>query len=92
MQFTALKINQPSNSLEEKDYDKAVSYIEFLDNARKEEKIQKEKSAENKVDVEAVVDSLVGAIPNMGKTLEEYRSERLKNEIVTRNPGDGGSR
>ena len=71
MQVTALKINQLLNNLEEEDYDKAVSYIEFLVNSRKKEKIQKEKNAENKVDVEAVVASLVGAIPNMGKTLEE---------------------
>ena len=78
MQATALKINQLLNNLEEEDYDKAVSYIEFLVNSRKKEKIQKEKNAENKVDVEAVVASLVGAIPNTGKTLEEYRSERLK--------------
>ena len=41
-------------------------------------KINREKNAENKEDVEAVVASLVGAIPDMGKTLEEYRSERLK--------------
>lgn len=27
---------------------------------------------------ESLVDSLVGAIPNTGKTLAEYRSERLK--------------
>ena len=77
MQATALRINQLLNNLEE-DYDKAVSYIESLVNARKKEKAQREKKAANKVDVEAVVASLVGAIPNMGKTLEEYRSERLK--------------
>ena len=43
MQSTALKINQLLNSLEEEDYDKAVSYIEFLVNARKKEKIQRGK-------------------------------------------------
>ena len=78
MQATALKINQLLNNLEEEDYDKAVSYIEFLVSSRKKEKAQRESNAENKVDVEAVMASLVGAIPNMGKTLEEYRIERLK--------------
>lgn len=34
---------------------------------------------EDKADVEAVVASLIGAIPDTGKTLEEYRNERLKN-------------
>ena len=28
--------------------------------------------------IEAIVDSLVGIIPDMGKSLEEYRAERLK--------------
>ena len=78
MQATALKLNQLLNNLEEEDYDKAVSYIEFLVNSRKKEKVQGENKTEKKADVEAVVASLVGAIPNMGKTLEEYRIERLK--------------
>lgn len=42
------------------------------------EKMKREKTAEDRVDVEAIVASLVGAIPDTGKTLEEYRSERLK--------------
>ena len=28
-------------------------------------------------DIAALVDSLVGSVPNSGKTLEEYRNERL---------------
>ena len=28
--------------------------------------------------IEAIVDSLVGIIPDMGKSLEDYRAERLK--------------
>ena len=35
-------------------------------------------SIENNLDNDNIVDSLVGAIPNSGKTLSEYRSERLK--------------
>lgn len=35
-------------------------------------------SSPNKENKDYLVDSLVGAIPNSGKTLEEYRSERLK--------------
>lgn len=35
-------------------------------------------SAQNKKNQDALVDSLVGAIPKSGKTLEEYRSERLR--------------
>ena len=35
-------------------------------------------STKNKKNQDALVDSLVGAIPKSGKTLEEYRSERLR--------------
>ena len=35
-------------------------------------------SAQKKSDQNNLVDSLVGAIPNSGKSLDEYRSERLK--------------
>ena len=78
MQATALKINKLLESLEKEDYDKAVSYIEFLVNTRKKEKAKREKTAKDNIDVEAIVSSLVGAIPDTGKTLDEYRNERLK--------------
>ena len=61
--------------LDEGDYDKVVSYIEFLVDAKKKKR-KEERAAEEQVDVDMIVASLVGSIP--GKTLEEYRSERLK--------------
>lgn len=63
--------------LDERDYDKVVSYIEFLVDAKRK-KVKEKKAAEEQVDVDAIVASLIGAIPDTGKTLEEYRSERLK--------------
>lgn len=33
---------------------------------------------ETQESIESVVDSIVGAVPDSGKTLEEYREERLK--------------
>lgn len=33
---------------------------------------------EKQESIESIVDSLVGAVPNSGKNLEEYREERLK--------------
>lgn len=78
MQSMALKINNLLEDLDEEDYDKAVSYIEFLVSARKREKKKQETLTENREDVEAIVKSLTGIIPDTGKTLEEYRSERLK--------------
>lgn len=38
MQSAALKLNCLLENLEEEDYDKAVSYIEYLVNVRKKEK------------------------------------------------------
>ena len=78
MESMALKITPRLEDLDEEDYDKAVSYIEFLVSARKREKKKKETLTENREDVEAIVKSLTGIIPDTGKTLEEYRSERLK--------------
>lgn len=78
MHSMALKINHLLGDLEEEDYDKAVSYIEFLISARKKEKIKREALAEDVEDVESIVKSLTGIIPDTGKTLEEYRNERLR--------------
>lgn len=78
MQSIDLKINHLLGKLEEEDYDKVVSYIEYLVDARRKAQIQKERETENKEDIESIVASLVGAIPDTGKTLEEYRNERLK--------------
>lgn len=77
MQLTAIKLNSLLEDLEEEDYDKAVSYIEFLVSRRKEQ-ISDKKSITDETYVETIVSSLTGAIPDMGKSLEEYRSERLK--------------
>lgn len=35
-------------------------------------------SSSNKINNDSLVDRLTGAIPNSGKSLSEYRSERLK--------------
>lgn len=78
MQSASIKINHLLESLDEEDYDKAVSYIEFLVEVRNREKLKKEKSVKNQAEVEEIVASLIGSITDTGKTLEEYRSERLK--------------
>ena len=78
MQSASIKINHLLESLDEEHYDKAVSYIEFLVEVRNREKLKKEKSVKNQAEVEEIVASLIGSIPDTGKTLEEYRSERLK--------------
>lgn len=54
-----------------------VSYIEFLVHNRKEQLLNK-KYTENNSDIESIAASLTSAIPDTGKSLDEYRSERLK--------------
>lgn len=78
MRSKALKINHLLEDLDEEDYDKAVSYIEFLVSVRKREKKKNETLAEDRENVESIVKSLTGIIPDTGKTLEQYRDERLK--------------
>ncbi len=77
MQSAAVKLNSLLENLEEEDYNKAVSYIELLVSRRKEQRSDR-KSEEGDTDIEAIVASLTGAIPDSGKSLAEYRSERLK--------------
>lgn len=84
MQSTAIKLNSLLENLEEEDYNKAVSYIEFLVTRRTGQTPDK-KTAEDGADVETIVSSLIGAIPDMGKSLEEYRNERLKKEDMIKN-------
>ena len=38
----------------------------------------KQKAEKNRADVDSVIASLTGILPDTGKTLEEYREERLK--------------
>ncbi len=83
MQSVNLKINHLLESLDEEDYDKVVSYIEFLVESRKKDKMKKEESVKNQTEVEAIIASLIGSIPDTGKTLEQYRSERLKKYEVS---------
>lgn len=80
MQSMALKINHLLEDLDAEDYDKAVSYIEFLASTRKRQKAKVNAVSEEREDVGAIVRSLTGIIPDTGKTLEEYRSERLRNK------------
>ena len=77
MQSAAVKLNSLLENLEEEDYNKAVSYIELLVSRRKEQRSDR-KSEEGDTDIEAIVASLTGASPDSGKSLAEYRSERLK--------------
>lgn len=78
MQSASMRINHLLEHLEEEDYDRVISYIEFLIDSKRKEQMQQKKAVRDKADVEAIVDSLTGVLPDTGKTLEEYRNERLK--------------
>lgn len=77
MLSTAQNLNHLLQNLDKEDYDKAISYIEFLASRRKKE-TARQKAEKNRTDVDSVIASLTGILPDTGKTLEEYREERLK--------------
>ena len=77
MLSTAQNLNHLLQNLDKEDYDKAISYIEFLVSKRKKE-TARQKAEKNRTDVDSVIASLTGILPDTGKTLEEYREERLK--------------
>ncbi len=77
MLSTAQNLNHLLQNLDKEDYDKAISYIEFLASRRKKE-TSKQKVEKNRTDIDSVIASLTGILPDTGKTLEEYREERLK--------------
>lgn len=77
MHSTTLEINHLLESLDEEDYGRAISYIKFLIDSKKKEKIINEKEFD-KTDIDDIISSLTGIIPDTGKTLAEYRNERLK--------------
>ena len=80
MLSTAQNLNHLLQNLDKEDYDKAISYIEFLASRRKKE-TSKQKVEKNRTDIDSVIASLTGILPDTGKTLEEYREERLKKSI-----------
>lgn len=57
------------NDLPEKQIEIVYSYVTFL-------KTQSEKEKSTK-SVDDILDSLIGIIPDQGKTLEEYKEERI---------------
>lgn len=60
------------NALPEKQIEAIYSFVQFLSSQQK---------TERPADIESLDDifaNIVGAVPNTGKTLEEYREERIR--------------
>ena len=68
----ATRVNELLSHLDEDDYNKVISYIEFLSKNK-----GKEAKAHSKQEVDSIVDSLTGVLADDGKSLQEYREERL---------------
>ncbi len=75
MQSAAMKINNLWENLEEDDYNKAVSYIEFLI-SRKSKLVSDKKFAEDKADIGTIAASLTGAIPDASASPEPLALHR----------------
>ena len=83
MTSTALQVNRLLENLEEEDYKMAISYIEFLSEERRKKYFGENGHNSSKVQVDQIVDSLTGILPDSGKSVREYRMERLKKyEII----------
>ena len=77
MTTMALQVSRLLENLEEEDYKMAISYIEFLAEERKKKYYGGRKPGTTKTQVNQLVESLTGILPDSGKTVEEYRMERL---------------
>jgi len=60
------------NDLPESEIEVIYSFVQFLTSKQTAEKIVDTESLED------ILNKIVGAVPDTGKTLEEYRKERLK--------------
>ena len=60
------------NDLPENEIEVIYSFVQFLTSKQTAEKIVNTESLED------ILNKIVGAVPDTGKTLEEYRKERLK--------------
>ncbi|RKI23054.1 hypothetical protein D7V82_17560 [bacterium 1xD8-6] len=60
------------NDLPENEIEVIYSFVQFLTSKQTAEKIVDTESLED------ILNKIVGAVPDTGKTLEEYRKERLK--------------
>lgn len=65
------------NRLPEKQVEIIYSFVQFLDaKQRVEESVNEEP-------IDEIIEKIVGAIPDTGKSLEEYRGERIKEKYET---------
>ena len=60
------------NKLPEKQIEDIYSYVQFVSS---QQEIQKQ---QNKEDIEDILNHIIGIIPDTGKSLEEYREERIQ--------------
>ncbi len=60
------------NDLPEKQVEIVYSYVQFISSQHQKEKITDTDS------LEAIFQNIVGVLPDTGKSLEEYRDERIK--------------
>jgi hypothetical protein len=77
MTTMALQVSRLLENLEEEDYKMAISYIEFLAEERKKKYYGDGKPGTTKTQVNQLMETLTGILPDSGKAMEEYRTERL---------------
>lgn len=61
------------NTLPDNDVEKVYTFIQFICSQH----ITKKMSNEDE-NIEDILNSIIGSVPDTGKTLEEYKSERIR--------------
>ena len=65
--------NHQLNKLPENQIENIYSYAQFISS---QQEIKKDQSKE---DIDDILNHIIGIIPDTGKSLEEYREERIQN-------------
>ena len=77
MASTATTVNELLNTLEEEDYNAAISYIRFLAESRKKENVMKSQEALSEIQKMFVNDKGWDSEEKMLDEMAEFRRERL---------------
>ena len=78
MSSVAMTVNDMLNSLEEEDYKKAISYIQFLSDSRRKERVEKAEAAMEEFQTIIGEDRVWSSEEEMLADMAEFRRERMR--------------
>lgn len=78
MSSAAMTVNDMLNSLEEEDYKMAISYIQFLSDSRRKERVEKAEAAMEEFQAIIGEDRVWSSEEEMLADMAEFRRERMR--------------